>query len=251
MANEKTWIKRMRANPAAKRRLICLPHAGGGAWAFRTWPDALPADVEVLSVQLPGREDRLTDEPLDAAAPIVRTVADVLAGSLDRPYAIYGHSMGALLGFELLRELRRRGAAPAERLFAAAYRAPQVPSPDPPIFHLPDGEFVEEVDRRYDAVPPAARADPELMELVLPGLRADVAVCDTYAYVAEEPLDCPISVFGGVEDRAVQRPELEAWSQQTTAEFDLTMFPGDHFFLQSSFDALMRAVVERLPDATS
>jgi surfactin synthase thioesterase subunit len=223
-------------------RLYCIPHAGGGAATFRAWSAGLPDEVEQCSVQLPGREDRLKDAPLPSVTPIVAELADVLAPGLDLPYAIFGHSMGALIGFELLRELRRRGAPPAAHLFASAFRAPQLPRRTPAIHELSDDEFVEEVNRRYDAVPQMVRENQELMDLVLPGLRGDISVCDSYEYVEGEPLACPITAFGGEQDEQVGPDELAGWEAQTTGAFALTMFGGEHFFHQTSQAALLAAI---------
>ncbi len=241
-----TWIKRMRAAPDARVRLLCIPYAGGGAWSFRAWPQHLPADVEVLSVQLPGREDRLGDAPLHHVAPVAQALAPIVEDLLDKPLALFGHSMGGLIAFELLRELRRRGARAPAHLFASAFRAPQIPPPNPPIHELPDEQFVEAVSRLYDAIPPAAREHEELMELLLPGLRADIAVCDSYAYADEPKLDVPITAIGGRADHHVPEERLAAWAEQTTGTFELVMIDGDHFFLQSAVEPLLAELGARL-----
>ena len=246
MEAKSALIKYPRPKPEVRIRLFCIPHAGGGAATFRTWAKHLPTNTEVCPVQLPGREERLMEQPFQAVAPIVDLLAEAVAPTLEVPYAFFGHSMGAVIAFELLRELRRRSAPPAEHLFVSAHRAPQLPNPHPLIYELPDDEFVEEVNRRYDAVPEAARAEPELMELLLPGLRADVSVCDTYVYVEDDPLDGSISAFGGEEDHQVSRAELAAWQHQTRGSFALTLFPGDHFFLETAHDPLLQAVSGQL-----
>ena len=246
MQSRKSWLKVPRPDPHARLRLFCIPHAGGGAATFRLWQENLPAGVEVAAVQLPGREERLMEEPFSAIEPIVEVLAGELEPHLGLPYAIFGHSMGSLIGFELLRELRRRGLPGARHLFTSAHRAPQLPDRFPPIHHLPDEEFLHEVDTRYGAVPAAARADAELMELLLPGLRADVTVCDTYTYRDDAPLECAISTFGGEGDHQVNREELEAWGEQTRGPFSFTLFSGDHFFLQTEQEALLRTVSEGL-----
>ncbi len=246
MAEQDLWIKRIRAAPEAKVRLICIPYAGGGAWAFRPWAKLLPTDVEVLGVQLPGREDRLAETPFDSAEPLLDQLAAVVEPLLDRPCAFFGHSMGALLCFELLRLLRRRGAPAAAHLFASAYRAPQIPAPYAPIHELPAEQFVQEVSRLYDAIPAAAREHEELMELLLPALRADISICDTYAYLDEQPLDCPITAFGGSADQHVPVDQLEAWGAQTANSFELNMLDGDHFFIQSAVGPLLEAVSQQL-----
>lgn len=240
------WVKPLRAVPGARARLLCIPYAGGGAWAYRTWPPGLPADVEVLGVQPPGREDRLMEPPIAEMGALVAELAPVVEPLTDRPWAVFGHSMGALIGFELIRALARRGARPASHLFASGYRAPQVPGDVPLMTDLDDAAFVEEVNRRYDAVPPAARESEELMELVLPGLRADIAVCDVYAYAEGEPLPCPITALGGTGDANVPRAHLEAWGEQSGGPFELKLIEGGHFFLQSAQAEVVGIVASRL-----
>ena len=139
-----------------------------------------------------------------------------------------------------------RGSPPAAHLFASAFRAPQLPSKYPPLHELPDDEFVEQVSRLYDAIPPAAREHEELMELVLPGLRGDISVCDAYQYEEDVPLDCPITAFGGHGDPHVEEEQLAQWGTQTTGTFELSMLDGGHFFLQTAVEPLLAEVATRL-----
>ncbi len=240
------WIKIPRQRPGAHSRLFCIPPAGRGASAFRAWPDYLPPSVEVNAVQLPGRENRIMEEPLSDVRSIVDRLAEIVEPELGARWAVFGHSMGALVAFELVRELRRRGSRPPEHLFASGFRAPQVPGRHPPIHTLTDDAFVAEVNLRYEAVPAEARANAELLELFLPGLRADVAVCDTYSYAEDAPLDLPIHAFGGDGDHHVTVADLEAWREQTTTSFELTLLPGGHFFVESARRDLLNALARKL-----
>jgi len=149
--------------------------------------------------------------------------------------------MGALISFELARQLRRQYAPDPIALFVSAYRAPQLPAPSPPIHSLPQDEFVEAL-RRLNGTPEAVLQDAELMQLLLPTLRADFAICETYTYTPEVPLECPILAFGGLQDREVSRDDLAAWCHQTHRAFKLRMVPGDHFFLHSARASLVYAV---------
>jgi medium-chain acyl-[acyl-carrier-protein] hydrolase len=157
------------------------------------------------------------------------------------PFAFFGHSMGALISFELARQLRRQHAPGPIALFVSAHRAPQRPAPNPPVHSLPQDEFVEEL-RRLNGTPEAVFQDAELMQLLLPTLRADFAVCETYTYMPEEPLECPILAFGGLQDHEVSRDDLAAWRAQTHRTFKLRMVPGDHFFLHSARASLVCVV---------
>jgi medium-chain acyl-[acyl-carrier-protein] hydrolase len=224
------WIKRSGRDRQTCFRLFCFPYAGGGASFFRTWPERLPPDIEVCAVQLPGREDRFKETPFTELSALIDALAEVLYPYLDFPFAFFGHSLGALISFELTRRLRRQKAPCPGHLFVSGSRAPQLPDPDPPIHHLPDAEFIEELGR-FNGTPKAVLDNPELMEVFLPLLRSDIRLCETYVYDHEAPLDCPISAFGGLKDEEVSREELAAWCDQTRVRFNIQMFPGDHFFL--------------------
>lgn len=246
MAKPNPLLRCIKPRPDARLRLYCIPYAGGGASVYRTWQESLPSIVEVVSIQLPGRENRLMETPFSDAREIAKALADVIAPGLDRTYAVFGHSMGALVGFELLRELRDRNAPEAAHFFASALRAPQVENPDPALHELPDEEFLVELNRRYDAIPAAARENQELLDLILPGIRADTAVCDGYSYVEGEPLSTPITTLGGKTDTIVGPELLEPWERQTSASFELTLFDGDHFYLQPRQAELLALISERL-----
>jgi medium-chain acyl-[acyl-carrier-protein] hydrolase len=234
-----------RPNPAAAVRLFCFPHAGGGASAFRRWPAGLPPEVELCAVQLPGHETR-RDEPLmTTLAALMPALARDLFPFLDRPYAFFGHSMGALIAFELARHLRRHGARAPARLLLSAYRAPHLAAPHPPMHALPDAQFLRAISRLH-GVPAEVQADAELMRQLLPVVRADVTVCETHAYGAEAPLACPISVFGGLDDPTATPGMLAAWRVHTRAGCAVRMLPGDHFFLQSGHQPLLRAIADDL-----
>ena len=224
------WIKRSGHDSQTCFRLFCFPYAGGGASFFRTWPERLPPEIEVCAVQLPGRENRLNETPFDKLSSLIDALAEVLYPYLDFPFAFFGHSLGALISFELTRRLRRQKTPCPKQLFVSGRRAPQIPDPDPPIHQLPDAEFTEEL-RRFNGTPQAVLDNPELMEVFLPLLRSDIRLDETYVYDHEAPLDCSISAFGGLADEETSREELAAWCEQTRSRFSIQMFPGDHFFL--------------------
>jgi medium-chain acyl-[acyl-carrier-protein] hydrolase len=238
MAGE-IWLSRQRTRSApARLRLFCLPYAGGGAQIYRTYSQALPADVEVCAILLPGREKRFLERSLESVDAIVDQLAPVIARAGDLPYAIFGHSLGALVGFELLRRLRNEGQALPFRLFASGHRAPHLPDPDPPIRHLPDAEFIREL-RQLNGTPQAAFESPELLELVLPMLRADFTAAETYVYRSEAPLPCSITALGGASDGMVTREALQAWKQHTSGDFEYHVLEGDHFFIHQRHEEVM------------
>ncbi|HVF55939.1 MAG TPA: alpha/beta fold hydrolase [Pyrinomonadaceae bacterium] len=244
------WLACPKPNPRAGLRLFCFPYAGGTATIFHQWQSDLPPSVEVCPVQLPGRGKRMQEKPFTDLFSLVEATATALRPFLDKPFAFFGHSMGGLISFELARHLRRERAPAPTRLFISGRRAPQVESESAPTHDLPESEFVEEV-RKLAGTPAEVLEHPELRHLMLPLLRADFSVCETYRYTAEPPLDCPISVFGGLYDRDVQRKHLEPWGGQTTRPVTVRMLPGDHFFINTQQPLLMRVLGQELHQLAS
>lgn len=238
------WIVRHRSNPDARMRLFCFSYAGGGASIYRSWHEALPSDIELCAIQLPGRENRAGEAPFTRMTPLLETVAASLDPYLDRPFAFFGHSMGALVSFELSRYLRRTRATSPIALYLGAFRAPHRPNPNIKIHHLPSEVF--KVVLRAEGIAEMVLQNAELMEAMLPTLRADFEVCDTYEYYEEAPLDCPLTIFGGLEDVRISRTDLEGWPLHGSQECNLTMFPGAHFFVHSAQDQLCAAIAGRL-----
>lgn len=183
--------------------------------------------------------------PFTRLSPLVQALAHALVPLLDKPFAIFGHSLGALVGFELARQLRRQSGVQPVRLFISADRAPHIPPRDRPIHALPDRELLAEL-RRLNGTPGQVLEEVELMQIMLPVLRADFAVYETYVYSTEPPLACVISSFGGSQDQRVSRGDLEAWREQTSASFSLRMFPGDHFFLNTTQPLLLQVLSQEL-----
>lgn len=228
-----SWIFCPKPHPQARLRLFCFPCAGGLAAAYSTWSDNLPSDVEVCLVQLPGRGSRIRERPFTSISDLVQTLVPILQPHLNIPFAFFGHSLGALLGFETARQLRRQVNPIPTHLFTCSSSAPQRPTLNP-IHSLPEAAFVAELSHRYNAIPQAVLQNNELMQLFLPVLRADLTMLETYVYTNEKPLDCPITAFGGLQDSATSSVNLVEWREQTQSFFTLQMFPGDHFFLHSN-----------------
>jgi medium-chain acyl-[acyl-carrier-protein] hydrolase len=219
--------------------LICLPYAGGGASIFAGWQARLPDFIRVRAVQLPGRESRIGEPACRDLDLLQNFILESVEGCLDQPYVLFGHSNGALLAFELARRLRGRQFNAPLGLIVSASRSPQAKRPLRKVNGLPHGEFIAEL-RRIGGTPDEVLANPELMALVMPALRADFAINETYKYRPYPPLSCPIRAYGGADDRSVSSEDLEDWRQQTAASFDLRRFTGDHFFLRAARDELLR-----------
>lgn len=227
------WLAFPRPTPEARLRLICLPYTGAGASLFRRWPELLPPDIEVCAVQLPGRENRRCEQSFTRIGPLVEALAGVVRPLLDKPYALFGHSLGALVAFELARRLRSRDLPEPIVLCVSACDAPQgrTAETEPAIHVLPDAAVIEHV-RRLGGTPEEVLGNAGLMRALLPAIRADLAVLETYTYEHEEPLTCPIAVFSGAEDRAIGSADLAAWQEQTRGHCPVRLLPGDHFFMQ-------------------
>ncbi len=229
--------------PDAELRLICFPSAGSGASMFRTWGSFLPQFIEVIGLHLPGRESLMAEPLQDSIEALVAEVRPTVETYLDRPFALFGHSMGAWIAFELLRTLRREGKSMPVHFFASGRRAPQIDDPRSAIHQLPNDDLVQRVLGLFGGIPDAILAEPELLELLLPVLRADLKAVETYEYTPEPQLCCPITAFGGEQDGQVSLADLEGWREQTSRAFNLQRFPGAHFYLNGgSCEALCRTL---------
>jgi medium-chain acyl-[acyl-carrier-protein] hydrolase len=224
------WVVFPRRVPDARLRLFCFPYAGGGASIYARWLELLPPGVELAAVQLPGRESRLAEKPYAEMVPLVEKLAEVLAPYMDLPFALFGHSNGGLMAFELARLLRVRGRALPLHLFVSGRPAPQVELTEPPIHALPHDEFMGAL-RRFGGTPEEVLENEEMMSLIEPLLRADFALGETYAFVPGATLPMPLSAYGGATDDEVPLWQVEAWKEQAGGEFRFVTFPGGHFFL--------------------
>jgi medium-chain acyl-[acyl-carrier-protein] hydrolase len=239
------WLASYKPNPAARLRLFCFPYAGGSAVVYGSWWKSLPPHVEVCPVQLPGRGGRLMEKPYTQMGPLVADVASALRPLFDKPFAFFGHSMGAAIGFEVTRLLRREGARLPAHLFVSGRGAPQLRKPPEYAYKLPEAEFIEEL-RRLKGTPAEVLEHPELMQIVMPLVRADFEVIQTYSAADELPLDVPLSAYGGLTDEEVSREDLEAWGAQTTRAFSARMLPGDHFYLTANQHLLLPLLAQEL-----
>lgn len=242
------WIARPRPNSRTLLRLFCFPYAGGGATAYRKWSDVLPQSVEVCAVQLPGREMRIKEPAYSDVHPLVDALAPALASFLDKPFALFGHSMGALVAFELARKIRRDRNLLPERLFVSARIAPAMKLKHRPWNDLPDDELIDEL-MKLNGTNEGVLQHKELMKLVLPTVRADMALHEQYNYVEERPLECPIVAFGGLQDPRVDNEGLDAWRNHTAGPFTRRLLAGDHFFInspQSSFLNIFALELQRM-----
>jgi medium-chain acyl-[acyl-carrier-protein] hydrolase len=211
--------------------LYCLPHAGGGVASYAPWRTKLGPQIEVRALQLPGRESQLHLPPIADLPALVRHLISSQLSNVSSNYFFYGHSMGALLAFELTLELRRRGAPLPRKLYLSGRRSPSLALNGPLLSQLPDAQFVQQLRLRYQGIPQRLLDEPELLKLFLPALRADFALNENYRFQLSPPLDCPILLLTGRDDPTVTRAELEPWRQLTRGLVEVIELPGGHFFL--------------------
>ena len=239
------WFIGRSTESIAPLRLFAFAYAGGGASVFRSWHKTLPADIDLYALQLPGRESRFTEPRLTQFAEAIEAIVAALGPSLDHPFAFFGHSLGALLAFETARHLRRIGAPLPAHLFLSGHSAPQVHDPIEAYSKLSDAAFIQSI-KKYGGMPDEILQNTELVELFLPTVRADFSLLETYHYVEEPALDCPISAFGGLSDAETSEFKLAAWNIHTTQSFQLNMFPGNHFYLNTAQALLVDKIIRDL-----
>lgn len=242
------WLTCPRPDPRAPLRLWCLPFAGGGAAIWHPWARPLAGVAEIVAMRPPGRENRYAETPFTQLSDLIAAVIEQISPHVNEDYALCGHSLGGLAVFELARALRVRGLNPPQALVVCGVRAPHH-LPDEPYLHpMPQREFVEEVERRYGAIPPEIRNEPEYLDLLLPVLRADLQVYESYRCAAAAPLDLPILALGGSGDHIVSQTQLLDWRTHTTGRFESDILPGGHFFPQESLGPTTDRVKRFLSD---
>jgi surfactin synthase thioesterase subunit len=218
--------------------MYCYPYAGGSPGEFLRWEARLP-DVEIIGILPPGRGRRLDEAAFTSATDqVAALISDV---DFTPPFLLFGHSLGALLAYETARALRDAGRAAPAALIVSAHRPPDVPHGDPPIHHLPDGEFRAIVAERYPAPPDELAEDPELLAQVYQTLRSDLAVFETYRHPEAPPLSCPIIVISGVADHWSEA-DLAGWARRTLAGCSIHLVEGDHFYVQHRPDDAIRII---------
>ena len=245
------WIAFNLPRRAARLRLLCLPCAGGSAMMFRRLATALPDWIEVCPVELPGRGLRGEEACIDDAAALVAALARGLAPLADRPYALFGHSMGAILAFEVARCAEREWARRPVAVAVSAMRAPHLPAGFRRMSTLPDAGLLDSV-RALGGVPDSVWRDPSLCQMLVPLLRADFRVCDTYEPTPSGgALRCPILALAGARDPLATPAELAAWRQYSAPGFEHHTLPGGHFFIHDHLPALASHLVDHVTAAIS
>lgn len=246
MSTDSKWFHLINPRPRARLRLFCFHYAGGAAQMYNAWQKKMSPDIEVCAVQMPGRWTRLKEPPLRSIGRMADGVAEAIEPLLDRPYAIFGHSLGAAVGFEAIHALAERGAPLPVRFFASARNAPHCPSDIPPLHALPEERFIEVLRDSYGALPQEILDDPDMRPIFLDVLRADLEAIETYRYTRKAPFSVPITALGGRRDWAVEEAQLEAWGELTTGGSTLEIFDGDHFYIRPFEDEVIETIYKTL-----
>lgn len=224
-----------RNNPVL--RLFCFPYAGAGAAAYRLWPNRLPEDIEVVAVHPPGRAHRLQEPPLTRVETMVESALTALGSLLDRPFAVFGHSLGAVVAGEFTRVLQTLGR-PAAHLFVSSRPSPR--GVEQQVHQLAQDDFLDAVNARYQGIPEEIRAHPDLLALLLPSLRADMEAFETFRPRPDRSkIACPTTVYGGESDQTVSWADLESWNEETTEPCRIRVFPGGHLYLTTVPEAML------------
>jgi medium-chain acyl-[acyl-carrier-protein] hydrolase len=236
------WLVQFPSEGARRRTLFMMPFAGGGAAAFRTLAPLLPAGVGLTAVRLPGRESRMAEAPLVSMTEVVEQLTPLVAGEAAAPYALFGYSMGAIIAFELARRLQAEGVPTPRVLAVGGAEAPQLPRRHPPLHNLDRPDLVAAV-QSLGGTPPEVFQSPELLDLVLPTLRADFELLETYRFEDGPPLDCPIVTVSAAADPIIEAARVAPWSDLTTAGCSHLSFEGSHFFFLDDPGPLVSALV--------
>ena len=251
--HKNNWIVSPKPRPDHRLRLFCFPCAGGMVSPYTRWAKMLPADVELCIIHLPGRGKRFGEAPFTQLTDLLPVLVKALEPYTNGSFAFLGHSMGAVLGFEVARYLRQQKLLEPRHLFCCSCPAPQTPIATPHVHNLPEAAFIAELNRRYAAIPEAVQKERNILQLFLPSLRADFEMLETYQYVEGRSLTCPISGYTGLQDKAVSAASMSGWQLHTRDRFHFEQFPGDHFFIHthtqrflSTLTPSLRAIIRQL-----
>lgn len=240
MQHKSKWVTPLSKSTFPAMRLFCFPYSGGSAQIYKPWADRLPASLQVCGIQYPGRGSRFAEPPLTSIDTLLRELLPELKPFLDIPFAIFGHSLGAAIGFEVTRVLQREGRLP-RALFVSGRNAPHLPRNTELLHNLPEPEFRKKL-HELGGTSPEVLEHPELMDLVAPLVRADFTMSETYRFAEGPLLGCPLLAFGGERDPLVPVTGIQEWERHAGAGFSHTILPGAHFFLDDSRDALLSQI---------
>ncbi|GAB3440718.1 alpha/beta fold hydrolase [Streptomonospora sediminis] len=238
------WFRRFQPAPQSAVRLVCLPHAGGSASFYLPMARALSPEIDVVCAQYPGRQDRLREQCIDTIDGLADELFAAVQPWCDRPIAIFGHSMGATLGFELTRRIEAESSATVTRFFASGRRAPSA-FRDETVHQRDDDGIIAEL-QRLSGTDTRILGDEEILRMALPAIRADYRAAETYRYQGGPALRCPVTVLAGDADPKTTADEARQWKEHTEAECDVHLFSGGHFFLADHQAEILDLITDRL-----
>lgn len=228
-----SWFFRPKANRKAKLRLFCFPYAGGTAQIYHSWPDLLPDEIEMIAIQYPGHIKSLQAKLFNRMSELVEAIYDQIKGCMDKPYAFFGHSMGAMITYDLAQYICTKKAPPPVHLFQAARRAPHIQSIQPALHSMSTAEIIS-VMRSFRMLPEEVINNEYILQLILPGIIADFEMVETWQYNPHSsPLPIPITAFCGVNDNQAAHNDMEEWRKHTVKEFNIFIYPEQHFFIHN------------------
>jgi len=239
--NDNKWLIIPNPKPMADLKLICFPYAGGSASTYLTWSEWLPANVELVAIQLPGRASRLFEKAHSDFDTLIEALLEFIPNLIDRPYVFFGHSLGSRIAFGLMSKMKDKGLKLPIHFIASGSRAPHISSKAREISHLPDEEFIV-VLRQLNGTPKAVLENRDIMSIYLPLLRADFQLASACYIPSKYRFDCPISVLGGKGDKVVCHSDLLRWEELFSHPLDLNYLVGDHFFIESNKQLMAEAI---------
>lgn len=245
--DKKSWLISINETKNAIHTVVCCHYAGGGASVFRGWDKYFPKDVRIVAIQLPGREERFSEEPLLSIGKVIDGLFPEISSLLNETasYSIFGHSIGALVGFELARKVR--SILLPKVLIISAAGAPQLNFKRELIGHLPDKDFVEKL-KIYNGLPESLIENNELLNMFIPMLRADLSILEGYKYKESQPLEFPILALGGSEDPIISAKDIGSWCVQTRQLFTMRIFNGDHFFIKNNQEQVLKYISQTIQE---
>ena len=247
-SNNNPWTVFIQKNPKALMRLFCFHYGGGSASAFINWASKIPTDIELIAIQLPGREGRFGEPCVGSVSELVEKVLPAIKPLLNKPYVIFGHSLGAINAFEVIRAIKRQQLRQPELFIPSGVKAPEFPYNAQHISHLPDSLFVAALKERYKSTIGNLLDTPEVREVFLPQLRADFNLIESYKFVAgdDAKFGCPILALAGEMEYQITEEQLNCWKNYTNKKSESKRFPGGHFFIQEQEDDVLALVVEKI-----
>lgn len=245
VVSRKHCVQIFRRNPDADVRLFCFPHSGAGASVFNDWHTLAPSCIEICPIQLPGRGTSFRETPIDNIEPLIDMLLHDIVDYMDKPFAFFGHSLGALLAYELTRNIASVSHHLPIHLFISAYRAPHLPNEGRMLHKLEHEELLAEIVA-LNGVPKELMKEPELVRYFMSVIRADLAVCETYVFRNSQPLPVSFTVYGGDTDPRAQSSELAPWRELCACEFDMKIFAGGHFYIESCRKELVDNIARAL-----